>query len=94
MIVLDKNHPNNIEEVRYQYSGNAKEVIKGIGVVSFIYVSPEENKFWLVDYRIFNSDKDGLTKIHHVKEMLHNSHNSKKVAFNTVFMDSCTQLYQ
>jgi hypothetical protein len=86
--VLDKNYSNNIEEVRYQYSGNAKGVIKGIGVVTCVYINPEENKFWVVDYRIFNPDKDGLTKIDHVKEMLRNAHYSKKIAFNTVLMDN------
>jgi len=86
--VLDKSYSNNIEEVRYQYSGNAKGVIKGIGVVSCVYVNPEENKFWVVDYRIFNPDQDGLTKIDHVKEMLRNAYHSKKIAFSTVLMDS------
>lgn len=86
--VLDKSYSNNIDEVRYQYSGNAKEVIKGIGVVTCVYVNPEENKFWIIDYRIFNPDKDGLTKIDHVKEMLRNAHYSKKLAFSTVLMDS------
>ena len=86
--ILDKSYSNNIEEVRYQYSGNAKEVIKGIGVVTCVYVNPEENKFWIIDYRIFNPDKDGLTKIDHVKEMLRNAHYSKKIAFTTVLMDS------
>lgn len=56
--VLDKSYSNNIEEVRYQYSGNAKEVIKGIGVVTCVYVNPEEHKFWIIDYRIFNPVKD------------------------------------
>lgn len=86
--VLDKSYSNNIEEVRYQYSGNAKEVIKGIGVVTCVYVNPEENKFWIVDYRIYNPGKDGLTKIDHVKEMLRNACYSKKLKFNTVLMDS------
>ena len=86
--ILDKGYSNNIEEVRYQYRGNAKEVIKGIGVVSCVYVNPEENKFWVIDYRIFNPDKDSLTKIDHVKEMLHNAHHNKRIAFNTVLMDS------
>jgi hypothetical protein len=85
---LDKSYSNNIEEVRYQYSGNAKGVIKGIGVVSCVYVNPEENKFWVVDYRILNPDKDGLTKIEHVKEMLRNAYHSKKVAFSTVLIGS------
>jgi hypothetical protein len=86
--VLDKSYSNNIEEVRYQYSGNAKGVIKGIGVVSCVYANPEENKFWVVDYRIFNPDKDGLTKIEHVKEILRNAYHSKKVAFSTVLIGS------
>jgi hypothetical protein len=86
--VLDKSYSYNIEEVRYQYSGNAKEVIKGIGVVTCVYVNPEENKFWIIDYRIFNPDKDGLTKIDHVKEMLRNAHYAKNIEFTTVLMDS------
>lgn len=86
--VLDKSYSNNIAEVRYQYSGNAKEVIKGIGIVTCVYVNPEEDKFWIIDYRIFNPVKDGLTKIEHVKEMLRNVYYSKKIAFTTVLMDS------
>lgn len=86
--VLDKSYSNNIEEVRYQYSGNAKGVIKGIGVVTCVYVNAEENKFWVIDYRIFNPDQDGLSKIDHVKEMLRNAQYNKKIEFTTVLMDS------
>ena len=68
--VLDKRYSKHIEEVRYQYSGNAKGVIRGIGVVNCLYVNPEENKFWIIDYRVFNPTKDGLTKIDHVQSML------------------------
>src|SRR6266567_860990 len=38
--VLDKNASFAIELVRRQYSGNAKQVIKGIGVVTCVYVHP------------------------------------------------------
>lgn len=38
--VLDKNASFAIELVRRQYSGNAKAVIKGIGVVTCVYVNP------------------------------------------------------
>lgn len=86
--VLDKSYSNNIEEVRYQYSGNAKGVIKGIVVVTCVYVNAEENKFWVIDYRIFNPDQDGLSKIDHVKEMLRNAQYNKKIEFTTVLMDS------
>jgi hypothetical protein len=34
--VLDKRHSSQIELVRRQYSGNAKRVIKGIGVVTCV----------------------------------------------------------
>ena len=41
--VLDKRHSDAIEEVIMQYSGNAGRVIKGIGVVTCVYVNPEIN---------------------------------------------------
>lgn len=68
--VLDKRYSEEIEIVRRQYSGNEHGVIKGIGVVICVYVNPKLQKFWVVDYRIFNPDADGKTKIDHVKEML------------------------
>lgn len=86
--VLDKRHSDAIEEVRAQYSGNAGGVIKGIGVVTCVYVNPEINKFWIIDYRIFNPDKDGYSKLQHVSEMLRNAHYSKKLKFWCVLMDT------
>ena len=50
--VLDKNHSFAIELVRRQWSGNAKKVIKGIGLVTCVYVNPDIDKFWVIDYRI------------------------------------------
>ena len=35
--VLDKRHRRHIETVRRQYSGNAKAVIRGIGVVTCVH---------------------------------------------------------
>jgi hypothetical protein len=46
--VLDKNVSFEIDLVRRQYSGNnAKAVIKGIGVVTCVYVNPALDQFWL-----------------------------------------------
>ena len=39
--VLDKRHSFAIEVVRRQWSGNEKKVIKGIGVVTCVYVNPD-----------------------------------------------------
>ena len=86
--VLDKRHSNAIEEVRMQYSGNAGRVIKGIGVVTCVYVNPEINKFWIIDYRIFSPGKDGYSKLQHVSEMLRNAYHSKKLKFRYVLMDT------
>lgn len=77
--VSDKNHSFQIELVRRQWSGNTKSVIKGIGIVTCIYVNPELNKFWLVDYRIFAPDEDGKTKLDHAKEMFDLARHSQTI---------------
>ncbi len=43
--VLDKSYSQCIELVRRQWSGNAKAVIKGIGVVACVDVNPETDQF-------------------------------------------------
>lgn len=86
--VLDKRYSEEIEIVRKQYSGNEHGVLKGIGVVSCVYVNPTIQKFWVIDYRIFNPDVDGKTKIDHVKDMLQNLVYHKLLPFDTVLMDT------
>ena len=86
--VLDKNYSFAIELVRRQYSGNAHSVIKGIGVVTCIYVNPEVDQFWLIDYRIYDPDGDGKSKLDHVREMLTNLVYHKQLPFRAVLMDT------
>jgi hypothetical protein len=50
--VLDKRHSQKIELVRKQYSGNAHQIIRGIGVVSCVYINSKTGHFWVIDYRI------------------------------------------
>ncbi len=53
---------------RKQWSGNDKKsVIRGIGVLSCVYVNPETEQFWVIDYRIFDPERDGLSKLDHVR---------------------------
>jgi len=92
--VLDKSHSRHIDSVRWQYSGNAHDVIRGIGMVNCIYVNPETEQFWVIDYRIFDPDKDGKSKIIHVQEMLNNVVHHKKLPFKTVLMDSWYSTYK
>lgn len=85
--VLDKSFGPSIEVTRKQWSGNEKSVIRGIGVVSCVYVNPETERFWVIDYRVFDPDADGKTKLDHVRDMLH-SVSHRGVPFETVLMDS------
>ena len=87
-MVLDKNYSSAIELVRRQYSGNARAVIKGIGVVTCVYVNPETDQFWLIDYRIYDPEGDGKTKPDHVREMLCNVIHQKQLPFAAVLMDA------
>jgi hypothetical protein len=86
--VLDKNYSFAIELVRRQWSGNAKTVIKGIGVVTCVYVNPDTNQFWLLDYRLYDPDGDGKTKLDHVQDMLTNVVYQKELPFYAVLMDT------
>lgn len=86
--VLDKNYSDAIELVRRQYSGNAHTVIKGIGVVTCVYVNPQSDQFWLIDYRIYDPEGDGKTKLDHVREMLQNVAHQKRLPFQAVLMDA------
>ena len=85
--VLDKHHSRRIELVRRQYSGNAHGVIAGIGLVNCVYVNPETDQFWLLDYRLFAPDEDGKTKLEHVADMLAQLA-PRGITYRTVLMDS------
>jgi hypothetical protein len=71
--VLDKNHSRHMALVRRQWSGNEHHAIRGIGVVSCVYVNPALDRFWVIDYRLYTPagpDGDGRTKPAHVRDML------------------------
>ena len=86
--VLDKRHSFVIELVRKQWSGNANKVIKGIGVVTCVYVNPDIGKFWIIDYRIFDPERDGRSKIDHLLEMWRTILHVEQIPFRIVLMDS------
>ncbi len=86
--VLDKHSSFAINLVRRQYSGNAGGGIKGIGVVTCVYVTPATDQFWLIDYRIYDPEGDGKTKLDHVREMLGTLVHHKRLPFRAVLMDT------
>jgi hypothetical protein len=98
-VVLDpwraKDHSREARLVRRQWSGNEKRVIYGIGVVTCVYVNPETEQFWVIDFRVYDPwlAKDDLqSKIQSLArqglEMLDNVVEHKQLSFTTVLMDS------
>lgn len=92
--IMDKSHATSIEICRYQYSGNAKKVIYGIGVVNAIYVNPDTQQYWIIDYRIYNPEQDGNSKLDHVRDMLRNIIFYKKIPCRAVLMDTWYATHQ
>jgi hypothetical protein len=86
--VLDKNHSFAIEVVRRQWSGNAQKVIKGIGIVTCVYVNPDLDRFWVIDYRLYDPERDGRSKIEHLLDMWRTLVYGENLPFQTVLMDS------
>jgi len=91
--VLDKQFGPHIEMRRRQWSGNEKAVIGGIGLVSCVYVNEETGQFRVVDYRLYDPDSDGKSKLDHVSEMLELARtrtlpDGQTLPFHTVLMDS------
>jgi hypothetical protein len=86
--IVDKNFSFKMELVQRQWSGDAHGIIKGVGVVTCVYVNPELDRFWIIDYRIYDPVGDGKSKLKHVREMLENIVYQKQLAFWGVLMDS------
>ncbi len=53
-----------------------------------VYVHPELDQFWLIDYRLYDPDGDGKTKLDHVREMLTHIVYQKALPFQAVLMDT------
>src|SRR5215216_3700197 len=86
--VADKNYSRSIELVRRQWSGNTHSVIRGIGIVTCIYVNPELDRFWFIDYRLFAPDEDGKTKHDHAAEMFDAVVHHKQLEFRCGLMET------
>ena len=54
--------------VKRQYSGNARGIVKGIGIVNLVYAFGDD--YHPIDYRVYAPDADGKTKNDHFREML------------------------
>ena len=86
--VLDKRHAFSIELVRRQYSGNEHGIIKGIGVVNCLYVNLDTGGHWVVDWRVYDPDADGKSKLDPMRDMFDDAREHKQLPFHSVLMDS------
>lgn len=67
--VLNKNRSKKIELVRWQYSGTEHDIVRGIGMLNFLWVN-DEKEVVPMDVRIWEPKEDGYTKNDHFREML------------------------
>lgn len=67
--VLDKSRSSKIDLVRWQYSGNVHDVIKGIGMLNFLWVD-QDSQVFPMDFRIWEPKEDGYTKNDQFRDML------------------------
>jgi len=74
--VISKNRSQSIELVSWMYSGNEHDIVKGIGVLNFLWNSTDkQGETMPFDYRIYQPPEDGKTKNDHFREMLMNAKN-------------------
>jgi hypothetical protein len=86
--VLDKDYSQDIELVRRLYSGKEKTQINGIGIVTCLYVNPELERYWLLDYRIYDPASDNKSKIDHAQDMVMNLVEHKQLEFRHIAFDT------
>jgi hypothetical protein len=66
--VLDKIHSRKMELTYFQWSGNHRKVIRGIGLITLVWT--DGTSTFPIDYRIYNKDNDQLSKNDHLRSML------------------------
>jgi hypothetical protein len=100
--VMDKASSEQIGVANAQYSGQKHGITTGIGVVTLVYINPELNKYWILDYCIYDKATDGKKKTEHALEMIqywqamHELH-PERAPFTTVLLDAgytCKQIMQ
>ena len=100
--VLDKASSHQIEVATAQYSGQKHGITTGIGVVTLVYINPELDKYWILDYRIYDKSTDGKKKTEHALEMIEywqitSELHPDRAPFTTVLLDAgytCKQIMQ
>ncbi len=64
--LLYKKYGNFLNLQDLQYSRHGHKVIRARELVNCLCVNPKAHYFWVIDYRIYDRDGDGTTKIDHL----------------------------
>lgn len=67
--VLNKDRSRKIELVKWQYSGDEHDIIRGIGMLNFLWVD-RAGSVCPMDFRIYEPKEDGKTKNDHFRNLL------------------------
>lgn len=100
--VMDKASSDQIEVASAQYSGQKHGITTGIGVVTLVYINPELEQYWILDYRIYDKKNDGKKKTEHALEMIQywqtmQELHPKRAPFTSVLLDAgytCKKIMQ
>lgn len=61
-------------------------MIRGIELISCLYVNASTGEFWVIDYHLYNLDSNGNSKLDHVQEMFKGVVFTKQLLFAIVLM--------
>jgi hypothetical protein len=91
--VLSHKDSTKMELVYKQWSGAEHAVVKGIGIVVCLYHNPESDMKWIIDYRIYDIENDGKTKVQLAMDMylnftLSKRLNDKPIPFKYILFDA------
>jgi hypothetical protein len=74
--------------VRLQYCGNGHGLIKGIGIVNFLYVKPKTQRPVSLIGVSLTPESDAKSKLTHMEEMFDHAMNTMKLPVRVVLMNS------
>ena len=79
--------------ITFSKSKKKENLFLDFGIVTCIYINPKTHDYWVIDYRIYDKDHDGKSKIDHLLEMLQNACFKKQLPFRMgvckIFVEKC-----
>jgi hypothetical protein len=69
-VVLEHKNTTKIECAYKQWSGSSHAIVMGIGVVNILYYNPELDRYWIIDFRIWDKKVDGKKETELALELL------------------------